>query len=187
MPAEGWGPCTAISFSICLRTRRLRVGRSHDYAQLVKIYGQAPEGQRRYSPPVIVGTETNCCTGNPDKAHISTSYLERQNLSMRMGIRRFTRLTNAFSKKVENHAHAIAIYFMHYNFVRIQSEPFILSAPRGALQSEVPIRCRLTNVRHWETATSFAPAHTNNEFDLDRSTFRGHREPALPTLDRTRT
>ena len=67
----------------------------------------------------IVGTETTCCTGNPDPRHISTSYAERQNLSMRMGMRRFTRLTNAFSKKVENHAHAISIYFMHYNFVRI--------------------------------------------------------------------
>jgi hypothetical protein len=64
-------------------------GADVDYAQFVKIYGQPPEGQRRYSPPVIVGTETNCCTGSPDKAHISTSYVERQNLSMRMGIRRF--------------------------------------------------------------------------------------------------
>ena len=90
-----------------------------DYAQLVKLYGQAPEGQRRYSPPVIVGTQTMCCTGSPDPRHVSTSYAERQNLSMRMGLRRLTRLTNAFSKKLENHAHALSIYFMHYNFVRI--------------------------------------------------------------------
>jgi IS1 family transposase len=96
-------------------------GADVDYAMLIKHYGQASEGQRRYSPPAITGTSTHCCTGNPDPKHISTSYAERQNLSMRMGMRRFTRLTNAFSKKVENHGHAIAIYFMHYNFVRIHS------------------------------------------------------------------
>jgi IS1 family transposase len=94
-------------------------GANVDYAQLIKMFGQAPEGQRRYSPPVIIGTETVCCTGNPDPRHISTSYAERQNLTMRMSIRRFTRLTNAFSKKIENHAHSVAIHFMHYNFVRI--------------------------------------------------------------------
>lgn len=94
-------------------------GAAVDYAMLVKIYGQAPEGQRRYSPPQIIGTETECCTGNPDPKHISTSYAERSNLSIRMGLRRFTRLTNAFSKKVENHVYALSIYFMHYNFCRI--------------------------------------------------------------------
>ena len=92
-------------------------GADVDYAMLVKLYGQPTDGQKRYSPPQIVGTKTFCCEGKPDPRHISTSYAERQNLSMRMGMRRFTRLTNAFSKKVENHAHAIAIYFMHYNFV----------------------------------------------------------------------
>jgi IS1 family transposase len=90
-----------------------------DYAILVKIYGQPIESRARYSPPQIIGTETKCCTGKPDPKHISTSFAERQNLSMRMGLRRFTRLTNAFSKKLENHIHAISIYFMHYNFVRI--------------------------------------------------------------------
>ena len=94
-------------------------GSGVDYAMLIKIYGQPVEGQKRYSPPQIIGTETHCCTGNPDPKHISTSYAERQNLSMRMGMRRFTRLTNAFSKKVANHEFAIAIYFMHYNFVRM--------------------------------------------------------------------
>ena len=90
-----------------------------DYAMLVKQYGTAPEAEKRYSPPVCLGTERTVIHGNPDPAHISTSYVERQNLSMRMGIRRFTRLTNAFSKKLANHVHALSIYFMHYNFVRI--------------------------------------------------------------------
>lgn len=90
-----------------------------DYAVVTKIYDEVPEGQRRYSPPVVTGTKKEVIFGNPDPAHISTSYVERQNLSMRMGMRRFTRLTNAFSKKIENHIHAISLYFMHYNFVRI--------------------------------------------------------------------
>lgn len=90
-----------------------------DYAMLEKLFGQAPEGQRRYSPPVIVGTRTRCCTGKPDPKHISTSYAERQNLTMRMHMRRFTRLTNGFSKKFENHAHMVAIYAVWYNWIRI--------------------------------------------------------------------
>jgi IS1 family transposase len=90
-----------------------------DYAQLVKIYGTSPEAQRRYSPPICLGAQKSEIRGTPDPEHISTSYVERQNLSMRMGMRRFTRVTNAFSKKLENHIPALSIYFMHYNFVRI--------------------------------------------------------------------
>ena len=90
-----------------------------DYAMLVKLYGTEPAGEARYSPPKCIGTRTEVKQGDPDPEHISTSYAERQNLNMRMGMRRFTRLTNAFSKKCENHEHALAIYFMHYNFVRI--------------------------------------------------------------------
>jgi IS1 family transposase len=90
-----------------------------DYAMLVKVYGEAPEGQRRYSPAICTGAHKRRVEGNPNPKHISTSFVERQNLNIRMGNRRMTRLTNAFSKKAENHAHMMAIYFMHYNFVRI--------------------------------------------------------------------
>ena len=91
-----------------------------DYAQLIKIYGAAPEEAKgRYSPSECTGTQKIKITGNPSRDHVSTSYVERQNLNIRMGNRRMTRLTNAFSKKAENHAHMMSIYFMHYNFVRI--------------------------------------------------------------------
>ena len=93
-------------------------GADVDYPQLVKLYGEAPEGQRRYSPATCVGARKRRVEGNPDPAHVSTSYAEHNNLTMRMSIRRFTRLTNAFSKKIENHAYSVALHFMHYNFCR---------------------------------------------------------------------
>lgn len=96
-------------------------GANADYAQLVKLYGEAPDkgDERKYSPGECIGTRKRRIEGRPDKRHISTSHIERQNLTMRMHMRRFTRLTNAFSKKVGNHALAIALHFMFYNFVRI--------------------------------------------------------------------
>jgi IS1 family transposase len=97
-------------------------GGAVDFAQLVKIYGAAPEGPEvRYSPAACLGTQKTAITGCPDPKLVSTSYVERANLSMRMGLRRYTRLTNAHSKKLANHCAALAIYFMHYNFARIHS------------------------------------------------------------------
>ena len=94
-------------------------GADIDYAMLIKHYGEPAGPLGRYSPGECTGIERRRVEGRPDAAHVSTSYVERANLSIRMGTRRFTRLTNAFSKKAANHEHAVAIYFMHYNFVRI--------------------------------------------------------------------
>jgi len=93
-------------------------GADVDYAMLIKLYGASQE-EVRYSPAECIGCETRVMNGKPKSEHISTSFVERQNLTMRMGMRRFTRLTNGFSKKIENHFWAIAIHFMHYNFCRI--------------------------------------------------------------------
>lgn len=93
-------------------------GAEIDYAMLVKLYGQEPAGAGRYSPPRCTGTATQIVQGNPDVKLISTSYVERQNLTMRMSMRRFTRLTNAFSKKIQNLECAVALHFMYYNFAR---------------------------------------------------------------------
>jgi IS1 family transposase len=89
-----------------------------DYAQLHKIYGSEPKGERRYSPAVCLGIEKKIIKGNPDEKHISTSFVERQNLTMRMHMRRFTRLTNGFSKKFENHVYMVALYTVWYNFAK---------------------------------------------------------------------
>jgi hypothetical protein len=94
-------------------------GNDIDYAQLVKVYGIDPEGEKRYSPAICTSCESHPIIGAPDPAHVNTSYVERANLTMRMRMRRFTRLTNGFSKKFDNHAAMVALHFMHYNFARI--------------------------------------------------------------------
>ncbi len=112
-------------------------GSDVDYATLVKVFGEAPEGQRRYSPPQIIGEERTVIEGTPDMKHVSTSYLELQNLTKRMGMRRFTRPTNGFSKKVENHVHAIALHFMHYNFGRIHKTLRVTPAMEAGISDHV--------------------------------------------------
>jgi IS1 family transposase len=94
-------------------------GSEIDYAMLDKLYSGEPEGEKRYSPPTCIGARRKRIMGNPNAADISTSYVERQNLTMRMSMRRFTRLTNAFSKKLENLMHAVSLHFMYYNFARV--------------------------------------------------------------------
>jgi IS1 family transposase len=113
-------------------------GESVDYAQLHKIYGApSDDEQRRYSPATCIGCDMKTVIGYPDPHHVSTSYVERQNLTMRMSMRRFTRLTNAFSKKVENHGHAVALYFMFYNFCRVHQTLRVTPAMQAGLADHV--------------------------------------------------
>ncbi len=108
-----------------------------DFAQLVKVYGNAPGGAGRYSPPECIGAAKRIVRGRPVIDHVSTSYVERQNLTMRMHMRRFTRLTNAFSKKVENHAYAVALHMMYYNFVRIHQKLRVTPAMAAGVTSRL--------------------------------------------------
>jgi len=118
-----------------------------DYAMLYKIYGGEPAGyiaghkqsshDRRYSPAQFLSAEKRVISGNPDQAHVSTSYVERSNLTMRMGMRRFTRLTNGFSKKLENLEHAVSLHFMHYNFARIHKTLRITPAMAAGVSDHV--------------------------------------------------
>ncbi len=111
-----------------------------DYAMLQKIYGSSfnsKDPSKRYSPGECTGTIKRTVSGCPDETHVSTSYVERANLTMRMGMRRFTRLTNAFSKKVENHAHAVALHFMFYNFGRVHKTLRVTPAMEAGIADHV--------------------------------------------------
>lgn len=112
-------------------------GGDADYAMLHKVYGASSEPDTRYSPATCIGCDMKTVSGVPDPKHVSTSFVERQNLSMRMGMRRFTRLTNAFSKKVENHAHAVALYLLHYNFCRVHKTLRVTPAMEAGLATHV--------------------------------------------------
>ena len=112
-------------------------GMDVDYAMLIKLYGSPAAPETRYSPGVCIGTETVQVIGNPDSMHVSTSYVERQNLTMRMSMRRLTRLTNAFSKKLENHEHMLAIYFMYYNFCRVHQTLRVTPAMEAGISLHV--------------------------------------------------
>ena len=114
-------------------------GANIDYAMLVKIYGESTEQkvEKRYSPAQYTGSEARVITGNPDRKNISTSYAERQNLTMRMSMRRFTRLTNGFSKKIENLAHAVSLHFMYYNFARIHQTLRVTPAMEAGVSDHV--------------------------------------------------
>ena len=112
-------------------------GMDVDYAMLIKQYGNPVNSDSRYSPGEVIGTETVMVTGDPDPKHISTSYVERQNLTMRMSMRRFTRLTNAFSKKLENHEAAIALHYMHYNYCRVHQTLRVTPAMEAGISDHV--------------------------------------------------
>jgi IS1 family transposase len=109
-----------------------------DYAMLIKLYGApSDKPETRYSPAACIGTRTATLCGHPDPRHVSTSFVERQNLNLRMGVRRFTRLTNAFSKKFENHCHMVAIYHAYYNFCRVHQTLRVTPAMEAGLVDHV--------------------------------------------------
>ena len=171
LTSDGWRPYKEAVADIFLD--------DVDYAQLVKIYGEDPSAQaeKRYSPAECIGAERRVLIGKPDKKHISTSYVERQNLNIRMGLRRFTRLTNAFSKKMQNHCHALAIYFMHYNFCRIHQTLRVSPAMAAGVSAKLwDMTDVVRMIDEYENAPR-DPEPTGND-DLQR--LRDAAQPRLP-------
>jgi IS1 family transposase len=129
-----------------------------DYAMLIKIYGENENPEKRYSPAQYAGARIQTVTGDPNRKHISTSYVERQNLTMRMHMRRFTRLTNGFSKKLENHIAAVSLHFMYYNFVRIHQTLKVTPAMAAGVTDKV-----------WDVADVVALLEAKEGGELDQA------------------
>jgi IS1 family transposase len=143
-----------------------------DYAMLHKIYGSAPTGERRYSPALCVGAQKKRVTGEPDPKHVSTSYAERQNLTMRMHMRRFTRLTNGFSKKIENHTAAVALHTMFYNFVRVHQTLKVTPAMAAGVTDRLWEISDLVQVlEDWEAQQGSEPSFEVDIHDIDGKPF----------------
>lgn len=137
-------------------------GADVDFATIQKLYGTEPDAARRYSPAKCIGVEVQAVQGLPDPKHISTSYIERQNLTMRMGMRRFTRLTNGFSKKVQNHEHQLAVHFMHYNFAR----------PHKTLGGETPAMAAGISDHVWSIAEIVAVVEAKDKPAAKRGPYK---------------
>lgn len=149
---------TADGLSLYVNAVEEAFGGDVDFAQLIKLYGDEPKSnQKRYSPATCRGTKTFKVNGNPNKKHVSTSYVERQNLTMRMSIRRFTRLTNAFSKKLENHMHAISLHYMYYNFARIHQTLRVTPAMEAGISNHVWSLEELADLAPIEAPTKRGP------------------------------
>ena len=137
-----------------------------DYAMLIKVYGadKSREAEQRYSPAICTGCKTEAKAGEPDPAHISTSFVERQNLTMRMSMRRFTRLTNGYSKKIENHEHAVALHYFYYNFIRkhhtLKTTPAVAAgiADRALTVLDLVKMVEAEEAKLGERLTSYLPA-----------------------------
>jgi IS1 family transposase len=128
---------TTDSHKHYLAAIEMAFGSNVDYAVMHKIYGASDEPETRYSPARCIGCDMKTVIGSPDYEHVSTSFVERQNLTMRMSMRRFTRLTNCFSKKIENHGHAVALHFMYYNFVRVHKTLRVTPAMEAGIADHV--------------------------------------------------
>jgi len=142
-----------------------------DFAQLIKQYGneKSKEAEQRYSPAICTGCKAEPKAGDPDPAHISTSYVERQNLTMRMSMRRFTRLTNGYSKKIENHEHAVALHYFHYNFIRkhhtLKTTPAVAAgiADRQLTVLDLVKMVEAEEAKLGERLTDYLPAASNSK------------------------